>query len=99
MIGDVELIRIIFALGDEAYTGSITRAIRTKIGRDIHVGWLHMRLNRLKSLGLLRQEKDRERANGGRPKSFVRLTPKGEEIGRLGAEPGRANASLRGALD
>jgi DNA-binding PadR family transcriptional regulator len=99
MIDDVELVQIIFALGQDAYTGSIAREIRKKVGRDVHVGWLHMRLNRLKSLGLLKQEKQRTRANGSRPKAFVRLTPKGEEIGQLAAEPGRANASLRGVLD
>ena len=99
MIGDVELIQIIFTLGAEAYTGSIARAVRRRVGRQVHVGWLHMRLNRLKSLGLLKQEKDRQRTNGMRPKSFVRLTPKGEAIGRLGAEPGRAHASLRDAFN
>jgi len=99
MIGDIELVRIIFALGENAYTGSISRAIRQRVGRDVHVGWLHMRLNRLKSAGLLKQERDREQGNGSRPKSYVRLTPKGEKIGQLGTEQGRASARLRDALD
>jgi DNA-binding PadR family transcriptional regulator len=99
MIDDVGLIQIIFALGTEAYTGSIAREIRKRVGQEVHVGWLHMRLNRLKSLGLLKQEKGEERVNGNRPKSFIRLTPKGEEIGQLQAEPGRASARLRDALD
>ena len=99
MIGDVELIHIIFALGEDAYTGSISREIRKKTDREVHVGWLHMRLNRLKSLGLLVQIKSQERVNGHRPKSFVRLTPKGVEVGRLQSAPGRATASLRSALD
>jgi hypothetical protein len=78
MIGDVELIQIIFALGENAYTGSIARELRKRLGRDVHVGWLHMRLNRLKSLGFLIQTKAADRVEGHRPKSFVRVTPKGE---------------------
>jgi hypothetical protein len=99
MISDVELIQIIFALGSNAYTGSITRAVRGKIGGDVQVGWLHMRLNRLRSLGLLKQEKGEIPEKGNRPKSFVRLTQKGLEIGQFQDGPGRASASLREAFD
>jgi hypothetical protein len=98
MIADVELIQIISELGSDAYTGSISRAVRSKTNESVQVGWLHMRINRLKSGGLLQQEKGSEIANGNRPKSFVRLTPKGQEIARLRNEPGRANALLRSAL-
>ncbi|HEX4077440.1 MAG TPA: hypothetical protein VHX61_01010 [Rhizomicrobium sp.] len=99
MISDIELIQIIFALGDDAYTGSITRAVSAKTGQHVQVGWLHMRINRLKALGLLLQEKNNRLPNGARSKSFVKLTLKGQEIGRLQGEPGRATASLRRAME
>lgn len=99
MISDIELIEIIFLLGDEAYTGSISRAITAKTGQYVQVGWLHMRLNRLKGMGLIRQERGNRLPNGMRSKSFIRLTQKGEAIGRLHGEPGRAAASLRAALE
>ena len=92
MISDVELIQLIFALGDEAYTGSIARAIRQTTGLSVHVGWLHMRLNRLKARGLRLREKRSGPVNGGRPKSFVRLTPTGQESGECRGEPGLASA-------
>lgn len=99
MISDIELIEIIYLLGDDAYTGSISRAVGAKTGQPVQVGWLHMRLNRLKTMGLIRQEKGTAQPNGMRTKSFVRLTPKGHEVGRFHGQPGRAAASLRAALE
>ncbi|MCG8412923.1 MAG: helix-turn-helix transcriptional regulator [Pseudomonadales bacterium] len=85
-LGEFELLVLlaIIRLGDEAYGASVKRLLAKEINRDVSIGSLYSTIDRLQSKELISSiEGEPTPIRGGRAKSFLKITRKGETAVRL----------------
>jgi PadR family transcriptional regulator len=92
-LGEFELMVLLAALhlGKEAYGLEVAQEIERRTGREVSRGSLYVTFDRLQEKGYLTSRMaGRSGDRGGRPKRFVRVTPKGRRAVR------EAHAALEG---